>query len=687
MRSQAKLVAFIAVLLFTVSLMSVAINFLGDITDVNLDLEPRGRSETVQGTEVPSRKGKADAMLVESPPQGPMLPLFEVFYPPGTRYLRWRVGETYVNGEWITGDGHEPVPYDGGDITLEVSGASITPKFFSVRPLINLTEYVPATLNVISLQFDGDLQRYPTLELFHTQNFTIRMYNLTYALYDFPVQTLLQAETTDIEACLEVPEELEWDLMSRASFIVSDFDNPYEQLKAIERYLKDNYEYDKNYTTAPPDVDPIEWFLSTEMRGVCSHFNSAFVLLARSIGIPARAVSGYVLDPVSPYQLIMPYRAHMWVEVPFEGLGWITFDATPEDIQEQQVNDPRAQTITTITYNDDRAVKGDIFHVVGAVTTINGTPVDGLSVEVYLNEQKNVTGPICGVGTVHNGTYNVTCQAEPSLVVGDYNLVAHTLENDLYQESWSDPPITIMTQTNVTAQTPDKAYVGVPVKIQGTVIDSSNGEPVANATVSLNVNDETLLLKTNEKGEVAISRTFEAEGNETVEIILDDSRYYIGSNTSFGIAVTVRPLIPQDILKKTTILPYNVALAAGVLIIVAAVVISRRRPSILPFTSEEIMVEEVVDELPSQFDDYKEAIVSIFNHYFRACSRKYGDIDESMTPREFQRAMTLRIPPAAAPSLEYLVSSFEIADYSTFQPTEEMYRKCRVAYEEIIEVM
>jgi hypothetical protein len=261
------------------------------------------------------------------------------------------------------------------------------------------------------------------------------------------------------------------------------------------------------------------------------------------------------------------------------------------------------------------------------------------------------------------------------------------LENDLYQESWSDPPITIMTQTNVTDQTPDKAYVGVPVKIQGTVIDSSNGEPVANATVSLNVNDETLLLKTNEKGEVAISRTFEAEGNETVEIIMDDSRYYIGSNTSFGIAVTVRPLIPQDIIKKTTLYPYNVALAAGVLIIVAAVVISRRRPSILPFTSEEIMVEEVVDELPSQFDDYKEAIVSIFNHYFRVCSRKYGDIDESMTPREFQRAMNPRIPPAAGPSLEYLVSSFEIADYSTFQPTEEMYRKCRVAYEEIIEVM
>jgi transglutaminase-like putative cysteine protease len=687
MRSQVKLVAFIAVLLFTVSFMSVAINLLGDITDVNLDLEPQGRSKSVQGTESPSKKGQADAMLVESPPQGTIVPLFEVFYPPGTRYLRWRVGETYVNGEWITRDSHEPVPYDGGDITLEVSGASITPKYFGVRPLINLTGYVPATLNMIRLQFDGDLQRYPTLELFHTQDFTIRMYNLTYAHYDFPVRTLLQAETTDIEACLEVPEELESDLMSRASIIVSGFDSPYEQLKAIERYLKDNFEYDKNYTPAPSDVDPIEWFLFTEMRGVCSHFNSAFILLARSIGIPARAVSGYIINPESDYQLIMPYKAHMWVEVPFEGLGWITFDATPEDIQEQQINDPRALTITTITYNDETALKGDVFHVVGAVTTINGTPVDGLTIEVYLNEQKNVTGPICGVGSVYNGTYNVTCQAEPSLAVGDYNLVAHALENELYQESWSDPPITIMTQTNVTFQTDTKAFVGVPVKIQGTVIDSSNGDPVVNATVSLNVNDDTLLLKTNERGEVAISRTFEAEGNETVEIIMDDSRYYIGSNTSFGIAVTVRPLIQEEILKNTTMYPYNLALAAGVLIIVAAVVISRRRPLILSLTSEEITVEEVVDELPSIFDDYKEAIVSIFNHYFRVCSRKYGDIDKSMTPREFQRVMNPRIPPATAPSLEYLVSSFEIADYSTFQPTEEMYRKCRVAYEEIIEVI
>jgi protocatechuate 3,4-dioxygenase beta subunit len=564
-----------------------------------------------------------------------------------------------------------------------VTGASIIPKSFSVLPFINLTEYVPATLNVISLEFDGDLQRYPDLELFYTQDFTYRMYNLTYALTDFPEETKNLAETTYFEVCLEVPEELERDLQSRASLIVSDFNSPYEQLKAIERYLKDNYEYDKNYTSAPSDVDPIDWFLFTEMRGVCSHFNSAFVLLARSIGIPARVVSGFVLDPEAPRQLVMPNNAHMWVEAPFEGLGWITFDATPEDIQEQQIDDPRTKTVTTITYNDERAIKGDVFHVVGGVTTINGTPVDGLTVEVYLNEQKNVTGTICGIGTVHIGIYNITCHAEPSLTVGDYNLVAHTLENDLYQESWSDPPITIMTQTNVTIQTHTSAYVGVPVNIQGTVIDRSNGQPIANATVSLNVDDDTLLLKTNEKGEVSISRTFEAEGNETVQIIMDDSRYYIGSNTSFGIAVTVKP----PTRTQTIISPYNMALAAGILIIVAAVVISRRRTTILPLTLEEVTVEEVVYDLPSQFDDYKEAIVSIFNHYFRICSRKYEDIDESMTPREFQRAMNPRIPLATAPSLEYLVSSFEIADYSNFKPTEEMYLKCRVAYEEIIEVM
>jgi hypothetical protein len=52
-----------------------------------------------------------------------------------------------------------------------------------------------------------------------------------------------------------------------------------------------------------------------------------------------------------------------------------------------------------------------------------------------------------------------------------------------------------------------------------------------------------------------------------------------------------------------------------------------------------------------------------------------------MTPREFQRTIAGKIPESGASALDYLVTSFEIADYSTFKPTKEMFDKTMEAYE------
>ncbi len=60
-----------------------------------------------------------------------------------------------------------------------------------------------------------------------------------------------------------------------------------------------------------------------------SHFNTAFVLLARSAGIPARAVIGYTVKPDVEMQYVLPQQAYMYAEVEFQNLGWVTFDACP----------------------------------------------------------------------------------------------------------------------------------------------------------------------------------------------------------------------------------------------------------------------------------------------------------------------------------------------------------------------
>jgi transglutaminase-like putative cysteine protease len=62
------------------------------------------------------------------------------------------------------------------------------------------------------------------------------------------------------------------------------------------------------------------------------HFAQACALLARLAGFPARVVVGYRVDDYDPERHVWQVRAGQswpWVEIGFEGAGWIDFDPTP----------------------------------------------------------------------------------------------------------------------------------------------------------------------------------------------------------------------------------------------------------------------------------------------------------------------------------------------------------------------
>lgn len=107
---------------------------------------------------------------------------------------------------------------------------------------------------------------------------------------------------------------------------------PYERAARIRSYLVENYEYDLAIPPAPRGADPVEHFLFREKRGYCEHFSSAFVLLARSAGVPARWVTGFnpgSYNPITGYFEIHGTDAHAWAEVYFYPVGWVPFEATP----------------------------------------------------------------------------------------------------------------------------------------------------------------------------------------------------------------------------------------------------------------------------------------------------------------------------------------------------------------------
>ena len=121
-----------------------------------------------------------------------------------------------------------------------------------------------------------------------------------------------------------------YDLAAR---ITAGHETPYAQVQAIADYLRANYTYafanDVDHLKAPEITDPVERFLFVELEGTCGTFSSAFVILARAIGIPARVVSGWAIGATPVSQTVYTDQAHQWAEVAFERLGWVTFEPTP----------------------------------------------------------------------------------------------------------------------------------------------------------------------------------------------------------------------------------------------------------------------------------------------------------------------------------------------------------------------
>jgi hypothetical protein len=103
----------------------------------------------------------------------------------------------------------------------------------------------------------------------------------------------------------------------------------------VHRYLLDGGRF--RYTTNPPEPGhyPLVDFLLRDYSGDCQHFASAAALLLRLAGIPTRVVTGFatgVRRDGGPFQ-VRDVDAHFWIEVYFQGFGWVAFNPTPTAAQ------------------------------------------------------------------------------------------------------------------------------------------------------------------------------------------------------------------------------------------------------------------------------------------------------------------------------------------------------------------
>jgi len=153
------------------------------------------------------------------------------------------------------------------------------------------------------------------------------------------------------DAYLQLPITLPPRVRDLAADITKNAANPYDKAKSLEQYLSTTFPY-----TNTPDMaqatskDFVDRFLFEVKQGYCDYYSSAMVVLARSVGLPARWVKGYSsgqspipeeiqrlgnmtqqtsfdADAAGEYT-VRNADAHSWAEIYFEGYGWIPFEPT-----------------------------------------------------------------------------------------------------------------------------------------------------------------------------------------------------------------------------------------------------------------------------------------------------------------------------------------------------------------------
>ena len=121
-----------------------------------------------------------------------------------------------------------------------------------------------------------------------------------------------------------------------------------------QRIFKD-FKFDPKATTVATPLEEV-W---ANRRGVCQDFAHLGIACLRSLGLPARYVSGYLRtrSPEGRPRLVGADASHAWFSIFSPGTGWIDFDPTN--------NVQAAEEHITVAYGRDF---GDVSPVAGILT-------------------------------------------------------------------------------------------------------------------------------------------------------------------------------------------------------------------------------------------------------------------------------------------------------------------------------
>ncbi|MGQ0693956.1 MAG: transglutaminase TgpA family protein [Nitrospiraceae bacterium] len=146
---------------------------------------------------------------------------------------------------------------------------------------------------------------------------------------DMQLQTAAYSESF-VRHFLQLPQGSER-VAAFAREIIQKKMTTYDKARAIEEYLSRNFRYSLDVAESAQER-PLEEFLFNRKTGYCEHYATAMVVMLRTVGIPARLVTGFLAsewNEYGNYYLVRQRDAHAWVEIHLPQSGWITMDPTP----------------------------------------------------------------------------------------------------------------------------------------------------------------------------------------------------------------------------------------------------------------------------------------------------------------------------------------------------------------------
>ena len=230
---------------------------------------------------------------------------------------------------------------------------------------------------------------------------------LYFDLGEIYVDEMTDEERSEVDSLLETERKYrEWvgenytaqsgseEISALARTLCDGKETRHEKVMAVIGYLTGS---DFTYTLSPVSPEEsekgvLETFLFDTKEGYCNHFTTAAALLLRDAGVPVRYAEGYLArgwfdgygnHTVAKYTSnVFDENSHTWIEVYYDGIGWIPYETTPLYAEEMYGADKKPSDEETVVPEDESDGLGTTDRVIEKLPTIIPEPEEEVQMSV-----------------------------------------------------------------------------------------------------------------------------------------------------------------------------------------------------------------------------------------------------------------------------------------------------------------